>query len=29
LQFDELRPTASGLVVDGSANAVVFHRSVR
>jgi hypothetical protein len=26
LQFDELRPTASGLVVEGSANAVVFHR---
>jgi hypothetical protein len=26
LHFDELRPTASGLVVDGSAEAVVFHR---
>ena len=26
LQFDEMRPTASGLVVQGSANAVVFHR---
>jgi hypothetical protein len=26
LQFDEMRPTASGLVVEGSANAVVFHR---
>ena len=29
LRFDDLRPTASGLVVDGSANAVVFHRPVR
>ncbi|MDT4918261.1 MAG: hypothetical protein QOI15_3147 [Pseudonocardiales bacterium] len=26
LRFDELRPTAGGLVVDGSADAVVFHR---
>jgi hypothetical protein len=26
LRFDELRPTANGLVVDGSADAVVFHR---
>jgi hypothetical protein len=26
LQFDQMRPTADGLVVDGSANAVVFHR---
>jgi hypothetical protein len=26
LQFDDLLPTANGLVVDGSANAVVFHR---
>lgn len=29
LRFDELRPTAGGLVVDGSANAVVFHRPLR
>jgi LmeA-like phospholipid-binding len=28
LQLDELRPTASGLVVDGSADAVVFHRQM-
>lgn len=26
LRFDDLRPTANGLVVDGSADAVVFHR---
>lgn len=26
LRFDALRPTATGLVVDGSAEAVVFHR---
>ena len=26
LRLDELRPTATGLVVDGSADAVVFHR---
>jgi hypothetical protein len=28
LRFDELRPAADGLVVDGSADAVVFHRPV-
>lgn len=27
LRFHELRPTASGLVVDGAADAVVFHRA--
>lgn len=27
LHFDELRPAANGLVVDGSADAVVFHRA--
>jgi hypothetical protein len=27
LRFDELRPTAAGLVVDGSADAVLFHRA--
>jgi hypothetical protein len=27
LQFDQMRPTANGLVVDGSASAVVFHRT--
>lgn len=27
LRLDELRPTATGLVVDGSADAVVFHRA--
>jgi hypothetical protein len=27
LRVDELRPSASGLVVDGSADAVVFHRA--
>ena len=26
LRLDELRPTAAGLVVDGSARAVVFRR---
>jgi hypothetical protein len=29
LRFDEMRATASGLVVEGSADAVVFHRPVR
>jgi hypothetical protein len=28
LRFDELRPTATGLVVDGSAEAVTFHRPI-
>jgi hypothetical protein len=29
LRLDELRPTANGLVVDGSADAVVFHRATQ
>lgn len=28
LRFDEMHPSATGLVVDGSADAVVFHRSL-